>query len=234
MARTPIEPPACRWELPDLATAAQEQELVGIGADLAPGTMVAAYRAGLFPMGVQLPDGDEALGWWSPNPRGILRPTQVHVSRSLRRSLATFDYSTDLAFTDVVAACGDPDRPHGWIDGRFIDAYAQLHELGWAHSVEVWRSTSLGERHLVGGLFGVQVGGLFAAESKFHRETDASKAAVVELCRRLSLDQFADERVVDVQWATPHLGTLGVRPVDRAEYLAMLPHVLSLPTVGFS
>ena len=105
-----------------------------------------------------MPDGEEAMGWWSPNPRGILRPEAVHLSRSLRRSMLRFEFSVDAAFDEVVAACADPSRPHGWIDGGFPDAYRALHDLGWAHSVEVWRSEGLGTRELVGGLFGVQVG----------------------------------------------------------------------------
>ena len=108
MTRYANEPPLCRWELPDAARATEDQELIGIGADLAPGTMLAGYRSGLFPMGVRLPDGEEALGWWSPNPRGILRPRSVHVSRSLRRSLRHFEFSVDAAFDEVVAACADP------------------------------------------------------------------------------------------------------------------------------
>ena len=228
MTRYANEPPLCRWELPDAARATEDQELIGIGADLAPGTMLAGYRSGLFPMGVRLPDGEEALGWWSPNPRGILRTRSVHVSRSLRRSLRHFEFSVDAAFDEVVAACADPSRPHGWIDGDFPNAYRALHDLGWAHSVEVWRLEGLGSRRLVGGLFGVEVGGLFAAESKFHRETDASKAAVVELCRRLSGAGRSPERIIDVQWATPHLETLGVTAVPRDQYLSLLGGALAL------
>lgn len=229
MTSYPIEPPLCRWELPDLSRAGDDQELVGIGADLAPGTMLAGYRSGLFPMGVRMPDGEEAMGWWSPNPRGILRPEAVHLSRSLRRSMLRFEFSVDAAFDEVVAACADPSRPHGWIDGGFPDAYRALHDLGWAHSVEVWRAGGLGTRELVGGLFGVQVGGLFAAESKFHRETDASKAAVVQLCRLLDADGAGAGRLIDVQWATPHLQTLGVTSVPRAHYLSLIRQALAMP-----
>ena len=225
----PVEPQPCQWQLPDPHSAADVQELIGIGADLAPGTMLAAYRAGMFPMGVDLPDGEVALGWWSPNPRGVLLPHAVHVSRSLRRSLRRFEFSVNLAFDDVVAGCADPARAQGWIDSGFVAAYRRLHDLGWAHSVEVWSPTGLGSRHLVGGLFGVQSGGLFAAESKFHRQTDASKAAVVELCRLLSADGQGSRRIIDVQWATAHLESLGVRGISRSEYLQQLPDVLAAP-----
>ncbi len=225
----PIEPPPCQWQLPDPYAAADAQELIGIGADLAPGTMLAAYRTGMFPMGVTLPDGEESLGWWSPNPRGVLRPQQVHTSRSLLRSLRRFEFSVNVAFDDVVAACADPARPHGWIDSGFVAAYRRLHELGWAHSVEVWSPEGMGSRQLVGGLFGVQNGGLFCAESKFHRQTDASKAAVVELSRLLNVDGLGDRRIIDVQWATPHLESLGVEAISRHAYLRQLPTALAVP-----
>lgn len=218
----PIEPSPCPWYLPDPATAGADQELIAIGADLAPGTMLAGYRRGLFPMGVDLPDGESGLGWWSPNPRAVLRPDAVHISRSLRRSLTRFEYTVDIAFDEVVAACGDPSRPHGWITQDFRAAYHVMFELGWAHSVEVWSREDMSSRRLVGGLFGLQIGGFFAAESKFHRQTDASKAAVVRLCALLNADGAGADRIIDVQWPTRHLLTLGVEPVERATYLQLL------------
>ena len=147
------------------------EDLVAVGADLEPGTILAAYRAGLFPMGLG-PGGTAPLGWWSPDPRGVLLPGELHVSRSLRRSLRSFEITVDRAFDEVVAGCADPSRDGAWITPEIHAAYRALHRLGWVHSVEVWRA---GE--LVGGLYGVAVGRLFAAESKFHRATDASKAA---------------------------------------------------------
>lgn len=225
----PHEPPPCQWYLPDLTSGEPDQDLVAVGADLEPSTMLAAYRRGMFPMGVNLPDGSEALGWWSPDPRGSLRPDLVHVSRSLGRSQRRFETSVDCAFDAVVSSCADPGRPHGWITEEFTVAYRRLFALGWAHSVEVWEPEGNGKRRLVGGLFGLQIGGLFAAESKFHHRTDASKVAVVDLCRRLCRDGRGSERVVDVQWSTPHLESLGVVASTRANYLEVLASALALP-----
>ncbi|MDH3958238.1 MAG: leucyl/phenylalanyl-tRNA--protein transferase [Actinomycetota bacterium] len=213
----PIEPPAPRWVLPDVADLPAGQELVAVGADLSPGMLLAGYRSGLFAM----PDGD-LLGWWSPDPRGVLPARGVHVSRSLRRVLPRFEVSVDTAFDEVVAACADPRRPHGWISREYRSAYRTLHDLGWAHSIEVWDASG----ELAGGLFGVEVGGLFAGESKFHVSTDASKVAVVALGDLLGADGDP-RRIIDVQWCTDHLATLGVVEVPRAAYLQALPAALS-------
>lgn len=213
----PIEPPAPRWVLPDVADLPAGQELVAVGADLSPGMLLAGYRSGLFAM----PDGD-LLGWWSPDPRGVLPARGVHVSRSLRRVLPRFEVSVDTAFDEVVAACADPRRPHGWISREYRSAYRTLHDLGWAHSIEVWDASG----ELAGGLFGVEVGGLFAGESKFHVSTDASKVAVVALGDLLGADGDP-RRIIDVQWCTDHLATLGVVEVSRAAYLQALPAALS-------
>ncbi len=219
----PIEPDPPRWVLPDLWDMPEGQEMVALGADLSPGMLLAGYRTGLFAM----PDGAE-IGWWSPDPRGVLLPGQVHVSRSLRRALGRFQVSIDRAFPEVVAACADPRRPHGWISGAYERSYRVLHGLGWAHSIEVWDA----DGHLAGGLFGVEVGGLFAAESKFHVHTDASKVAVVALADLLAADRDP-RRVVDVQWRTEHLATLGAVEVPRATYLTALPAALACrPVLG--
>lgn len=207
--------------MPDLTRVPPGQDFVAVGADLAPGTLLEGYRSGMFPM----PEAD-LLGWWSPDPRGILRPARVHVSRSLRRSLSRFTVTLDRAFTDVVRACADPARPHGWISAVFAQSYGRLHELGWAHSIEVWD----GGGQLAGGLFGVEIGGLFAAESKFHRTTDASKAAVVALADLLAADDCR-ERLIDVQWRTDHLASLGAVAVSRPTYLRLLGDALALPAV---
>jgi leucyl/phenylalanyl-tRNA--protein transferase len=196
-------------------------DLVGLGADLEPGTLLAAYRRGLFPM-----PGDgagEPLLWFSPVRRGVLPLDGLKVAKSLRRSLRNFEIRVDTAFDEVVAACGDPSRPHGWIDDDIRTAYADLHRLGWAHSVETWR-----EGRLAGGLYGVAIGGLFAGESMFHRETDASKVALVGLVDLLR-DEHASTRLLDVQWSTPHLESLGVVEIDRRDYLARLERALALP-----
>lgn len=209
----PVEPPPSVWDLAGRAPTPGE-DLVAVGGDLRPGTLLEAYRHGLFPMG--LGDGGSApLGWWSPDPRGVLIPGEVHVSRSLRRTLPRFEIRVDTAFTQVVAGCADPSRDGAWITSDIAAAYTDLHHLGWAHSVECW----LGQ-DLVGGLYGVLVGGLFAAESKFHRVPDASKAAVVALDALMRDGDPAGSAhvLIDVQWATPHLVSLGVRELPREEY----------------
>jgi leucyl/phenylalanyl-tRNA--protein transferase len=200
-------------------------DLVAVGADLSPGTLLAAYRHGLFPM----PEG-RAIGWWSPAYRGVLRLDELRVSRSLRRSARDFEVRVDTAFDDVLAACADPRRPHGWIDDRIARAYGELHRLGWAHSVETWQ-----DGRLVGGLYGVAVGGLFAGESMFHHVTDASKVALLGLVDglRADADGAVGNRLIDVQWATAHLTSLGVRQVTRASYLRELGRLLDVPTAAF-
>jgi len=203
----PIEPP------PD----DHPHDAWGIGGDLEPGTLLAAYRAGLFPMRVE---GD--LIWWSPLRRAVIPVEGFRPSRSLRRAARGYEIRVDTAFGDVVSACADPQRPHGWIDASFVTAYTRLHELGWAHSVEAWD-----EDGLAGGLYGVGIGGLFAAESKFHRRTGASKAALLALVERLGTAGGA--RLLDVQWATPHLMSLRAVEITRSEYHRLLEAALLLP-----
>jgi leucyl/phenylalanyl-tRNA--protein transferase len=224
---TRIEPPESLWELPDPAQARAREELLGVGADLEPGTLLAAYRTGLFPMPVER---DGPLGWWSPDPRGILPLHGMHVSRSLRRSRRLFVTTVDTAFDDVVRGCGDPRRPHGWITDEVREAYVELHRLGFAHSIET--RTPAGD--LVGGLYGVELGGLFAGESMFSHVTDASKAALAALVDLLSAAPGVDGRprtgrLLDVQWRTDHLATLGVVAIPRGRYLALLARALPLP-----
>jgi leucyl/phenylalanyl-tRNA--protein transferase len=217
----PIEPSPSRWQL-DLGPATPGDDLVGIGADLEPGTLLMAYRVGLFPMGLG-DDGEEPTGWWSPDPRGVLLPGRVMVSRSLRRSLRHFEIRVDTAFSEVVAGCADPTREGSWITPAITEAYTRLHELGWAHSVEAWR-----DGELAGGLYGLALGGLFAGESMFHHETDASKCALVGLADLV----FADgdpRRMIDVQWVTPHLASLGITEIPRDDYVARLGRSLALP-----
>jgi leucyl/phenylalanyl-tRNA--protein transferase len=178
-----------------------------VGGDLRPATLLAAYREGLFPMPLE-----GHLVWWSPDPRGILPPRGMVVSRTLRRTRRRFEIRWDTAFADVVDACADLRRPHGWITREIRDAYVELHELGWAHSVEAWDADGL-----AGGLYGVAIGGLFAAESMFHRASDASKAALAALSDRLGPDAL-----LDVQWLTPHLASLGAVEIAREDYLRRL------------
>ena len=215
-----VEPAPCVWSLPDPAHAPAGVELLGGGADLEPGTLLTAYRAGLFPM----PLDDDVLGWWSPDPRGVLPLDGLLVSRSLRRSCGRFTVTVDTAFDDVVAGCADPSRPHGWISADVARAYAALHALGWAHSIEVRDD----EGALVGGLYAVEIGGLVAGESMFHRATDASKVAVVALVERMRDAGDVSRRLFDVQWRTDHLATLGVVDVPRTVYLRRLRAALEL------
>lgn len=191
---------------------------MAVGADLEPATLLAAYSRGLFPMPLK-PEG--RIGWWSPPERGVLEPDGLIVHRSLRRACRRFDVRVDTAFAEVVDGCADPSRPHGWIDDQMRTAYVRLHHAGLAHSVETWR-----DGELVGGLYGVAVGGLFAGESMFYRTRDASKVALVALAAGLQ-DGFS--RLIDVQWATPHLRSLGVSAIPRPQYLRRLPALLASP-----
>ncbi len=227
MDAVPVEPPPSRWALPPAGTA-RDTEIAGVGADLAPGTLLAAYRHGLFPMRLHArgPIGLGPIAWWSPDPRGIIPLDGLIVSRSLRRSCRRFEVRVDTAFESVVRGCADPRRPHGWIDKKFVAAYCELHELGWAHSVETWQSDDGGRDALVGGLYGVCIGGLFAAESKFHRVRDASKVALVAL---VDLLQDGGGVLLDVQWTTPHLESLGAVDVPRARYLELLADAITRP-----
>ncbi len=198
------------------------EDLVGAGADLEPATILAAYRAGVFPMGLGQ-HGADPMGWWSPDPRGVLRLGDLRVSRSLRRSQARLAVTVDTAFDAVVNGCADPGRDGRWITTKVAHAYRRLHALGWAHSVEVWSGETL-----VGGLYGIAIGGLFAGESMFHRATDASKVALVAL-RDVLVADGDPRRIVDVQWVTPHLASLGAREVPRAAYLQLLGEALEAP-----
>jgi leucyl/phenylalanyl-tRNA--protein transferase len=217
----PVEPSGSRFQF-DLSAAVPGEDLVGVGADLDPGTLLAAYRQGLFPMGLGR-HGRGPIGWWSPDPRGVLPLDGLRVSRSLHRSCGRFEIRIDTAFEDVVQGCAGPARPGRWITDRMAEAYGRLHRLGWAHSMECWRDDVL-----AGGLYGVAIGGLFAGESMFHRQTDASKVALVALVDRLRVVD-GDRRLLDVQWQTPHLAGLGVVQVTRAEYLNRLREALALP-----
>jgi leucyl/phenylalanyl-tRNA--protein transferase len=215
----PIDPGPSQWALPTPRPG--DGDLVAAGGDLEPGTLLAAYRRGLFPMPAEL-DSPEVC-WWSPVRRGILPLDGLKVSRSLRASTRKFEVRVDTAFIRVVLGCADPHRPSRWIDDAIIHAYGRLHELGWAHSVETWL-----DGELVGGLYGIAIGGLFAGESMFSEATDASKVALVGLVELLR-DEHADVRLLDAQWQTPHLATLGVVEIPRREYLRRLEAAVELP-----
>jgi leucyl/phenylalanyl-tRNA--protein transferase len=198
-----------------------------VGADLEPSTLLAAYRRGIFPMPVHR---GGPMGWWSPAPRAVIPLDGLRISRSLRKSCAHYEVRIDTAFAMVIEACADRRRPGGWITPEIRAAYTELHRLGWAHSVEAW---SLDDGELCGGLYGVAIGGLFAGESMFHTRTDASKVALVHL-----VDLMRDDgndgrgRVLDVQWRTEHLATLGAVELDRAEYVKVLEAALALALPG--
>jgi leucyl/phenylalanyl-tRNA--protein transferase len=214
-----IEPAPSRFGFPDPRDYGEE-DLVAVGGDLSPGTILAGYRQGLFPMHLE----DGRLGWWSPVERGVIPLDRFQISKSLRRSLRRFRVTFDQDLAGVIEGCADPDRPNGWITSEIKAAYAELGRLGWVHSIETW--TADGE--LAGGLYGVKIGGLFAGESMFSEHRDASKVALVALVGALSAVPSA---LLDVQWATPHLKSLGAIAVDRPEYFRRLARALRAPRV---
>jgi leucyl/phenylalanyl-tRNA--protein transferase len=234
----PVEPPPSRYAFGSLDNLPPGEELVGLGADLEPGTILAAYRSGIFPMPVSRRG---PVGWWSPDPRGVLELDDLRVSRSLRAACRRFEIRVDTAYDEVIRACADPTRSSGWIRRDIIEAYARLHELGWVHSVEAWSVDQGGRERLAGGLYGVAIGGLFAGESMFHHERDASKAALVALVGMLQVARTDDSardagpgrraprRLLDVQWATDHLVSLGATELPRRDYLNRLREALPLP-----
>jgi len=213
-------PDDSQWSFP---APTRGEDLVGVGADLAPATLLNAYRHGLFPMRVAK---NGPLGWWSPDPRAVLPLTDFHRGRSLRRAERRFGLSVDKAFEEVMRRCADPRRPHGWIDEEFITAYVRLHEMGFAHSVEVWSNTEAQPHQLVGGIYGVAIGGLFAGESMFSLASDASKVALAALVDRL---RTGGGKLFDVQWLTPHLASLGVIEISRSEYSTALKTAVKRP-----
>jgi leucyl/phenylalanyl-tRNA--protein transferase len=195
-----------------------------MGADLEPGTLLAAYRVGLFPMPVAR---GHRLAWWSPDPRGILPLESLRVSRSLRQSCRRYEVRFDTAFNDVITTCATVDRDGGWITDDIVRAYTRLHDMGWAHSVETWDE----EGHLVGGLYGVAIGGFFAGESMFHHGRDASKVALVGLVDHL---KESGASLLDIQWTTSHLESLGAIDISRSDYLDRLADALEDETQLFA
>jgi leucyl/phenylalanyl-tRNA--protein transferase len=182
-----------------------------------PALLVRAYREGIFPMGLE--DGD--LGWFSPDPRGILPLETFHVPSRLARVVrhGTFEVRVDTEFEGVMRACATREDEGTWITDEIVESYVALHRLGLAHSVEAWRCGAL-----VGGLYGVHLGGAFFGESMFHRETDASKVALAALVDRLIRRGFT---LLDVQWVTPHLEQFGAVEIPRAKYLVALKNALT-------
>jgi leucyl/phenylalanyl-tRNA--protein transferase len=200
-----------RPDFPD-PTEADARGLVAAGGLLTPNWLLDAYKRGIFPWY----DAGMPPLWWSPDPRCVVDADSIHISRSMRRFLRTtqFTVSFNRAFADVMRGCAEERESGTWILPEMIEAYTRLRALGCAHSVEVWQSATL-----VGGLYGVQHGGLFAAESMFHRETNASKLALIAAVQNLFA---AGVRLFDVQFLTPHLESLGAYTVPRTEYLARL------------
>lgn len=218
-----VEPMPTGWEFPDPATA-HPSGVVAVGADLEPGTLLAAYRRGMFPMPEDVPGG---LVWWSPDPRGVIEPGCFHASRSLHRARRRFEVHVDTRFAEVVAGCAAVPRPGAWISPEVTDAYTRLHELGWAHSIEVLDDAG----RLVGGVYGVGIGGFFAGESMFHLQRDASKVALWALCELLD---EGGGTLVDVQWTTDHLRSLGAVDVPRVAFLERLAEAIALPVDPFA
>ena len=213
---TPLE--ASVWDFPTLEQMPQD-DLVILGADLKPETVIDSYQHGIFPMHIEVANKRQ-IGWWSPQQRGILPLNKINISKSLQKSMKKFHVSFDQAFDQVIDGCGDDKRPQGWINKEIKIAYKKLFELGYVHSVEVWNKKD----ELVGGLYGVEVQGLFAGESMFHKETDASKTAMVYLVNKLK--DAGGKRLFDVQWQTPHLKSMGVIKIPRKKYLSMLPEAM--------
>src|SRR5580765_4212157 len=206
-----------RWAFPP-PSAWPEGDLIAVGGDLEPATLITAYRAGIFPMVVEAPQS--VLAWWSPDPHGILPLDGLRVTRSLRQSAKRYDVRVDTCFGDVIRGCADPSRENSWITDEFVEAYTRLHRLGWAHSIEVFDR----QGQLAGGLYGVRINGLFAGESMFHAQRDASKVALMALVR-LMLE--SGMQLLDVQWCTAHLSSLGAIEVSRREYLTRLAEAVA-------
>ena len=201
---------------------ASPEGLLAVGGDLRPERLFEAYRHGIFPW---YSDGQPIL-WWSPDPRAVLFPDKLHISRSLKRSLrpGIFSVTLDRCFRDVMQHCAGPrpQYPDGgtWITAEMLEAYTRLHELGYAHSVETWQ-----EGQLVGGLYGVALGGAFFAESMFTRASDASKVALVSLVRQLQTWGF---RLMVCQQSSLHIKMLGAEAIPRRNFLDHLTAALAM------
>jgi leucyl/phenylalanyl-tRNA--protein transferase len=211
--------PALRFPDPNLA----EDGLLAVGGDLSTERLLLAYSSGIFPWYSR----GEPILWWSPDPRTIITPDSLHVSRSLQRTLTrgTFRTTLDTAFPEVIRACAQIPRRHEhgtWITLAMIRAYCALHDAGFAHSIECWVGDAL-----VGGLYGVSLGGCFFGESMFSRETNASKVALVTLVRQLETWGID---LLDCQLTTSHLLSLGAYEVPRTQFLTMVKDRLTRPT----
>ena len=214
-------------------------DLVAFGADLAPQTLIAAYAAGYFPMPMSGPlervrlrraNGGPRIGWFSLQQRGVLRPEALDISHSLAKSTRRYHLSVDADFEAVIAGCADPARRGRWISDEILEAYVRLHRSGLAHSVEVRN----GDDELVGGVYGLSLGALFAGESMFHTARDGSKVALVGLTALLMADSEPGTTLIDTQWVTPHLASLGIEEWDRERYLDGLPDLIGATGPDFA
>jgi len=206
---------ADKSHFPKVETALKDPDgLLAIGGDLSPERIINAYRNGIFPW---FSHNDPIL-WWSPSKRAVIQPTQCHISKSMKRLIRKnkFTITIDHAFSDVINACAQPrtSQPETWICPPMIAAYNKLHQLGYAHSIEVWK-----DHKLVGGLYGMEIGKLFCGESMFSREDNSSKIAFIALNQHLG--NFPDT-YIDCQMQTSHLSSLGVKEVERAQFIHLL------------
>lgn len=206
------------------AALARPNGLLAVGGDLSPSRLIEAYRHGIFPW---FNDGEPTL-WWSPDPRMVLFPDELKISRSLAKALKRGNYEmrADSAFEEVMEACGAPRNKHDgtWIHPEMISAYKRLHEMGLAHSIETWVGGQL-----VGGLYGVSLGKMFFGESMFSRVSDASKIALVHLVKQLQRWRFG---MIDCQMKTEHLASLGAREISRKEFSQRLKELVHYPERG--
>ncbi|MBA5867957.1 MAG: leucyl/phenylalanyl-tRNA--protein transferase [Nitrospira sp. CR1.3] len=202
---------------------ASPEGLLAVGGDLRPERLLEAYRHGIFPWY----NDDQPILWWSPDPRAVLFPEKLHVSRSLERTIRCGDFrvTLDTCFRDVMTRCAGPrpQHPEGgtWITSAMVQAYSALHDLGYAHSIETWK-----DEKLAGGLYGVAIGGAFFGESMFSHAADASKVALVLLVRQLRAWGFT---LFDCQQSSPHVTRFGAENIPRSEFLKQLKEALTLP-----
>ena len=199
-------------------------KLTKFGSTWDPEILLTAYRTGLFPMPYEIDGQESAIGWWSPEPRAVFYPDEIHISKSMKSAMKKFQVTVDENFEAVIRACGNPERESGWINENVVSAFTALHRIGFAHSIEVWDL----DGKLAGGLYGLELGGLFAGESMFHSTTNASKVALIHLAGLLN-DGLG--RVIDTQWMTDHLKSMGARPINRKDYSQNLPKLLEIAPI---
>lgn len=218
-----IDPNDTTYRFPDVSLALEEPDgLLAIGGSLSPPRLKSAYCRGIFPWYNE----DQPILWWSPNPRAVLFPPKLHVSRSLRKTLKNnpFSITMDTAFNAVIEACSEPRQSQSgtWISPDMKLAYCKMHALGYAHSIECWH-----DRTLVGGLYGLAFGKVFFGESMFSKVTDASKVAFVHFVKQLQDWGFL---MIDCQVQSTHLASLGAELIPRAQFVHMLENLCDLPT----